>query len=135
MHQGDTGGYQIELERSSGAAWTAADRMLYTVTGGSGVVMQRAYRLDREGKNGIADIEFHNADTQDWSAGVYNIEVRAIVNAYWNIPNPPESDVADLLAVYGPLANQGPLVDGNVVRTNHPDEAWTIEIRDVSGEV
>ena len=135
MHQGDTGSYQIRAARKSGTAWTANDRMLYTIAGSGGIMMQRAYRLDREGKNGIADIEFHNADTQYWPAGTYSIEVRWFINAYWNIPNPPTTDVADLLDLYGPMANQGPLVDGDTVRTNRPETAWTLEIRDVIGEV
>lgn len=135
MHQGDTGSYSITLERSSGAAWGSDDRMLYTVAGGSGIVIQRLYRLDRNGKNGVADIEFHNADTQSLSAGTYTVEVRALIHAYWNIVNPPTADVVDILELYGPLQLLGPVVDGNTVRTNKPEEAWSIEIKDVIGEV
>ena len=130
MHQGDTGSYRITLVRSSGAAWGENDRMLYTISGTPGIVMQRVYRLDRDGLNGHADIEFHNDDTQEWPAGTYSIEVRALVHAYWNIPDPPTEDVVDML-----VRTDGAMVDGDVVRTNEPEEAWSLDILNVFGEV
>ena len=135
MHQGDTGSYEIQLTRTSGASFGADDRMLYTVGMGNQIVMQRAYRLDTDEGNGKAVIEFHNADTEGWMPGVYNIEVRAVIGAYWTIEDPPDADVVDILRLYGALANLGPLIDGDVVRTNDPEEAWTLEIIDVIGEV
>lgn len=129
MHRGDTGSYRVRLVRSSGTAWTEDDRMLYTIAGQNGIVLQRAYRLDRTGKNGKADIEFHNDDTQNWPAGIYNIEVKALINAYWNIADPPTEDVVNLMTL------EGAMVDGDVVRTNDPDQTWTLEIKSVIGEV
>lgn len=129
MHQGDTGSYRIRLVRTSGESFGADDRMLYTVAGPDGVVMQRVYRLDRENLNGVVDVEFHNDDTQDWSAGTYNVEIRALVNAHWNIAQAPTEYMVDLLRM------DGAMVDGDVVRTNRPDDAWTIEVKDTIGEV
>lgn len=134
LHQGDTGSYTVTCARSSGADFGEDDRMLYSVESPSGeLVMQRLYRLDREDLNGIADIEYHNADTQGWPAGVYSGELRVLLNAYWNIQDPPTGDVVDLLALYGGLALDGPVVDGDTVRTK--DERFSVTILDVIGEV
>lgn len=134
MHRGDTGSYKVVPARESGAEWTSADRLLYSIKNPAGaVVMKRAYRLDRDGKNGIADIEYHNADTDTWPAGTYQGELRALINAYWNIPNPPTADVADLLALEETLGVDRIMVDGDTVRTR--EEQFTLTVKDVIGEV
>lgn len=134
MHRGDTGSYTVTVAREDGAEWTSADRMLYSIKNAAGaVVMKRAYRLDREGKNGIADIEFHNADTDTWPAGTYEGELRALINAYWSIANPPTSDVVDLLALEEALGVERIAVDGDTVRTR--EERFSFVVKDVIAEV
>ncbi len=128
LHQGDTGSYQVVSARSSGSDFGADDRLLYSIESPTGeLVMQRCYRLDRTGKNGLADIEYHNADTQDWPAGDYKGELRVLLNAYWNIEDPPTADVVNMLIL------DGAVVDGDTVRTK--DERFTVRILDVIGEV
>ena len=134
MHRGDTGSYRIRATRGSGAEWTSADRMIYSVKNAAGtVVLSRVYRLDREGKNGLADIEYHNADTDDWAAGAYQGELRAILNAYWSIPNPPTADVVDLLALEEERGVERIVVDGDTVRTR--ENRFSVTVNDVIKEV
>lgn len=134
MHRGDTGSYQVEVLRENEEAWTSADRLLYSIKNAAGaVVLYRAYRLDRDGKNGIADIEFHNADTDTWPAGAYEGELRALVNAYWSIQNPPTADVVDLLALQEALGVERIAVDGDTVRTR--EERFNFTVKDVIAEV
>ena len=134
LHQGDTGSYKVHATRSGGGEWTSADRLLYSIQDPSGtVVMSRAYRLDREGKNGVADVEYHNADTQDWPAGSYQGELRAIINAYWSIPDPPTADVVDLLALEDEYGGERIVVDGDTVRTR--EDRFTVTVLDVIKEV
>ena len=134
MHRGDTGSYKVVPRRDDGEPWTSADRLIYSVKNAAGtVVLKRAYRLDREGKNGIADIEYHNADTDTWPGGTYEGELRAIIDAYWSIPDPPTADVVDLLALQEEMDVERIVVDGNTVRTRK--ERFTLTVRDVIGEV
>ena len=135
LHQGDTGSYLVQATRSSGTAWGSADRLIYSIASVSTgeLVMCRAYRLDLENNNGIINVEYHNADTQDWPAGGYSGEMRAIVNAYWSISNPPTSDVVDLLALMKTLGTDQLIVDGDTVRTKN--DRFTVTVRDVIGDV
>lgn len=135
LHQGDTGSYLVQVIRSSGTAWGSDDRLIYSVASvATGeLVMCRAYRLDLENNNGIINVEYHNADTQDWPAGGYSGEMRAIVNAYWIIEDPPTADVVDLLPYMKALGTDRVIVDGDTVRTK--DERFTVTVRDVIGDV
>lgn len=128
MHAGDTGAYKVRAVRQSGAAWTAADRMVFTVRNGNGtVVMQRYYRLDTEAGNGVAVIQFHNADTDEWPAGVYQTERRYVVGAQWN----GEAATGDCVNA---LQISSRIVEGVPVRI--PDGAQsTLEIRTSYGRV
>ena len=113
MHAGDTGAFKVKATRTSGTDWTEDDRMLFTIRNASGeIVMQRFYRLDDdEGLgNGVVEIQFHNNDTDTWAPGLYSMERRYDVNAYWN-GTAPEGMCVDALTAGVRM------VDGDVVRT------------------
>ena len=113
MNAGDTGSFKIHANRASGAAWTANDRMLFTVRDTQRVVvMQRYYRLDDA--FGLGDgtvlVEFHNDDTDDWTPGLYGVELRFDVDPVWS-GEAPTGRCEDALAV------DATIVEGSVVRT------------------
>lgn len=113
MNRGDTGSFKVHATRMNGEAWTSADRMLFTVMNGQGViVMQRFYRLDDQWSlgNGVVLVEFHNADTDTWDPGAYAMEMRFDVDAIWSGTAPTARCVDALTAGVE-------LLDGPVVRT------------------
>lgn len=128
MHAGDTGAYKVRAVRQSGTAWTANDRLVFTVRNSSGTaVMQRYYRLDTELGNGVAVIQFHNPDTDEWPAGIYQTERRYVAGALWDGEVQTGECVNALLAA-------SHIVDGVPVRI--PDGAQsTLEIRTSYGRV
>lgn len=128
MHRGDTGAYKVTARRKSGAEFTAADRMLYTVRNMNGeIVIQRLYRLDTALGNGKAVIQFHNSDTDQLENGTYNAERRYIIAPRWE-GTPPEGNCVNALTA------EGKIVEGDVVRTPPIGQA-TITLGDVYGEV
>ena len=131
MHRGDTGAFKVHAARESGAAWTEYDRMIFTVTDMNGLVrMQRYYRLDTgrvvDFGDGVAEIEFHNDDTDKWSPGQYTTELRFVVLPVWDDANIPEDDVVDV------HADTPRIIEGGVVRTKIQA---TITLRGVLAEV
>lgn len=86
MHKGDTGAYWVTLTRSSGEPFAAGDVALYTVKQGSTVKISREYALDDDegAGNGRFLIAFHNSDTDTWSPGAYNTEIRVALNPIRN---------------------------------------------------
>lgn len=113
MNAGDTGSFKIHANRASGTAWTANDRMLFTVRDTQrAVVMQRFYRLDDA--FGLGDgtvlVEFHNDDTDDWTPGLYGVELRFDVDPVW-------SGVAPTGRCEDALAVDAAIIEGSVVRT------------------
>ena len=86
MNAGDTGSYKMHVSRESGEAWTEDSRLLYTISGAQGIVIQRIYRLDDQWDLGDGKIlvEFHNDDTDELPAGDYTIEGRANVSPIWD---------------------------------------------------
>lgn len=87
LNAGDTGSGRWKIKRKNGQDWTSASRMLWTVTSPAGeIVMQRLYRLDDQYDLGDGRIlmEFHNDDTDDWTPGTYNTEIRVDVNPVWD---------------------------------------------------
>lgn len=130
MHRGDTGAFNVAASRSSGADWTEADRLLFTVRAADGtVVLQRFYRLDDdEGLgNGVVKIQFHNNDTDTWDNGSYDVERRYIVNPYWN-GTAPTGMVTDALTAGVRIVN------GDIVRV--PEKGHTtMTLSDIYGEV
>ena len=131
MHRGDTGAFKVHAARESGAAWTADDRMIFTVTDMNGLVrMQRYYRLDTgrvvDFGDGVAEIEFHNDDTDRWIPGQYTTELRFVVLPVWDDANVPEDDVVDV------HADTPRIIEGGVVRTKIQA---TITLRGVLAEV
>ena len=116
MHKGDTGSFLVTAEKASGAAWTDADRMIFTVAAPDGTVMlERYYRLDsgRESVDldaGQALIEFHNDDTDSWAVTTYNTQLRFIGDAVWD-GGPVTDDWADSLAI------DSHIIEGVPVRT------------------
>ena len=131
LHRGDTGSYVVEATKESGDAWTAYDRMIFTVKSSTQeIVLQRYYRLD-EGRTsvsldpGFVLIEFHNEDTDDWSVGTYNTELRFIGNAIWE-GEPVSDDLVDKLQI------EARIVDGVPVRT---EVQSSLTVDGVHGEV
>lgn len=127
MHAGDTGALKIHATRESGAAWTADDRMLFTISDGNDVVIQRIYRLDDdEGLgNGVVEIQFHNNDTDRMKAGQYSMERRYDIHPYWDGPVPEGMCVNALTAGVR-------MIEGNVVRTV---VQGTLTIQNVIGDI
>ena len=113
MHAGDTGAFKVHATRATGADWTDADRMLFTIRNGAGdIVLQRFYRLDDdEGLgNGVVEIQFHNNDTDQWESGQYSIERRYDINPRWD-GDPPEGMCVNALTAGVRM------IEGDIVRT------------------
>lgn len=130
MHVGDTGAFKTHGIRATGAPWTDADRMVFTVRNGSGTVMlKRYYKLTTALGNGVAEIQLHNSDTDTWPAGTYNTERRYVVNARWS-----DDGTAPVEAVVDALEPGNKITDGDVVRV--PDNGHaTMTLFAIYGEV
>ena len=114
MNAGDTGSFKVCCTRKSGNAWTSDSRMLYTIRSQNGEIMlQRIYRLDDQYDLGDGWIlmEYHNDDTDDWSAQTYQTEIRVDVNPMWE-GTPSDARCVDALA---PGAAR--MIEGVPVRT------------------
>lgn len=128
MHKGDTGSKWIHATRGSAAAWTSADRCLFTVTNSQNeIMMQRIYRLDDQwgAGDGCFLMEFHNGDTDHWPAGTYNTEWRFDIDATWDGTAPTGRCVNGLTAGVK-------MTDGGVVRTKIQS---TMSISGVLGDI
>ena len=127
LHAGDTGAFKVKAIRSSGTAWTSADRMLFTIRRDGEIVMQRFYRLDDdEGLgNGVVEIQFHNNDTDQWEAGGYEMERRYDINPRWDGTAPEGMCVNALTAGVR-------MIEGDVVRTV---VQGTLTIQGIMGEI
>lgn len=128
MYAGDTGSYKLHVTRESGEAWTEDARLLYTVTGASGIVIQRIYRLDDQYDlgDGWILIEFHNDDTDELDPGDYTIEGRANVDPVWD-GTPSAARCVDALA-----AGAAHMIEGVPVRTLFK---CTLHIDSVDGRI
>lgn len=128
MNVGDTGSYKIHVNRENGDEWTETGRLLYTITGTNGIVLQRIYRLDDQ--YGLGDgwilVEFHNDDTDGWDSGDYTIEGRANVNPIWD-GTPSSARCVDALA-----AGAAKMIEGVPVRTLFK---CTLHIDSVDGRI
>jgi hypothetical protein len=130
MHRGDTGSYKLHAARKSGDAWTADDRLIYTIKNQQGeVVLQRFYRLDDQWDlgDGVVLIEFHNDDTDDWANGTYGVEWRYVISPIWE-GTAPTSRCADALTA------DARIVEGSIVRVPENGQS-TMNINDIYGEV
>ena len=132
MHRGDTGAFTVTAARASGADWTDADRMIFTVaTADKTKKIERYYRLD-DGRTattlpaGKVLVELHNGDTDTWANGQYQTEIRFVVNAVWT-GEAPEDDMVSALSPGVPQ-----IVDGVPVRVVIQS---TMTLNDVYGEV
>ena len=128
MNRGDTGSFWVHASRKSEEAWTADDRMLFTVKNGQGeIVMQRIYRLDDQwGQgDGFVLIEFHNDDTDQWETGTYNMERRYDVNPRWE-GTAPDGRCVDALTA------SARMIEGDIVRTKFQG---SLTIDNILGEV
>ena len=128
MYAGDTGSYKLHVTRESGEAWTEDARLLYTITGASGIVIQRIYRLDDQYDlgDGWILIEFHNDDTDELDPGDYMIEGRANVDPVWD-GTPSSARCVDALA-----AGAAHMIEGVPVRTLFK---CTLHIDSVDGRI
>lgn len=115
MHRGDTGAYFVNLRKTSGSDFVSGDVAIYTVKQGDDIKIEREYPLDdNDGYgNGVFLIAFRNSDTDTWSSGTYNTEIRVVLN---------------------PIRSAGQIVDGDVVRTVDASKS-TLTIVDVLKEV
>lgn len=127
MYAGDTGSYKLHVTRESGEAWTEDARLLYTITGASGIVIQRIYRLDDQYDlgDGWILIEFHNDDTDHLPTGQYQMERRYNVDPIWE-GTPSTARCVDA------LTSSAKMVEGVPVRTVFQG---TLQIEDIYGEV
>ena len=113
MHKGDTGAYWVTLDRSSGDEFVEGDVAIYEVWQGSERKIHREFDLQPATPTDICPgdgkflISFRNSDTDTWSAGAYNTEIRVSLN---------------------PVRSSGAVVDGDTVRTVIKS---TITIQDV----
>ena len=128
MNAGDTGAYKLHVSRKSGDDWTEDSRLLYTITGASGIVLQRIYRLDDQYDlgDGWILVEFHNDDTDEWDSGDYTIEGRASVTPIWD-GTPSAARCVDALA-----AGAAHMIEGVPVRTLFK---CTLHIDSVDGRI
>lgn len=128
LYAGDTGSYKLHVTRESGEAWTEDARLLYTITGASGIVIQRIYRLDDQYDlgDGWILVEFHNDDTDELDPGDYTIEGRANVDPVWE-GTPSSARCVDALA-----AGAAHMIEGVPVRTLFK---CTLHIDSVDGRI
>lgn len=102
MHRGDTGAYYVTLSRSSGGEFAEGDVAIYEVKQGTEVKIHREFDLqpatptDIELGDGKFLIAFRNSDTDTWTPGAYQTEIRVVLN---------------------PLRTGGQVKDGDTVRT------------------
>lgn len=102
MHRGDTGAYWEEWTLDNGDDFVEGDVALYEVKSGSNVLIHREYELQPETPTDICPgdgkflIAFRNSDTDTWSPGTYQTELRMVLN---------------------PIRSSGAVVDGDTVRT------------------
>ena len=102
MHKGDTGAYWENLNRRSGDPFVEGDVAIFEVWQGGTRMIHREYQLqpseptDIEPGNGRFLVAFRNSDTDTWSAGTYQTELRVAL---------------------APVISGGKVVDGNTVRT------------------
>jgi len=128
MHQGDTGAYKVHATRQTGEAWTADDRLLFTIRNAAGdIVIQRIYRLDDDDGlgNGVVEIQFHNSDTDSLPNGTYQVERRYNIHPYWD-GTPPEGMCVDALTA------DARMIEGDCVRTVFQGN---LTISDVYGDI
>ena len=128
MNAGDTGSFWVKCERSSGEAWPETARMLFTVSNGSEVLLQRIYRMDDQWDqgDGIVLIEFHNDDTDEWPQGEYTMERRYDLNPVWQ----GTPSAARCVNALSPGAAK--MIEGDVVRTVF---SGTLKIEPVVGDI
>ena len=128
MHRGDTGAFKVRATRHTGEAWTADDRLLFTIRNAAGdIVIQRIYRLDDDDGlgNGVVEIQFHNSDTDSLPNGTYQVERRYNVHPYWD-GTPPEGMCVDALTA------DARMIEGDCVRTVFQGN---LTISDVYGDI
>ena len=113
MYAGDTGSFFMRVNRENGDEWPSTARLLYTVKGAEGIVLQRIYRLDDQWDvgDGIILVEFHNDDTDDWTPAEYATEMRVSLEPVWD-GTPSTARCVDALA-----AGAAHMVEGVPVRT------------------
>ena len=128
MYAGDTGSYKLHVTREGGESWTEDARLLYTITGASGIVIQRIYRLDDQYDlgDGWILVEFHNDDTDELDPGDYTIEGRANVDPVWD-GTPSSARCVDALA-----SGAAHMIEGVPVRTLFK---CTLTINSVDGRI
>ena len=130
LYAGDTGSYAARVTRTGGEPWPETARLLYTVKNSAGdIVMQRLYRLDDQWDlgDGVILVEFHNDDTDTWSAGMYSTEIRVDLAPVWE-GTPSEARCVNQL---GPGA-AAVMVEGIPVRTLFKG---TLTINSVDGRI
>ena len=125
MHKGDTGAYWVTLTRSSGEPFASGDVALYTVKQGNTVKISREYALDDDegAGNGKFLIAFRNSDTDTWSPGAYNTEIRVALNPLRN---------GKVYMVVNPAARTG---SATAITAEINDETCLAYVTDTTGTV
>lgn len=81
LSRGDTGAIRITAE---GYSFGENDRAVFTVKNGSGIIVKQvAYPMT----DNAFTVTFMNADTDAFAAGVYNWDVRYVINPYYDEHN------------------------------------------------
>lgn len=111
MHAGDTGTATYNI---SGATLGENDRVLWTMTNQSGVIVkQNALTADA---NNDVTVNFANADTDELPAGTYRYDMRVVIN--------PQYETVD---------GEQVIVDGDDVTTL--SDPMTVTIKSTIGKV
>lgn len=96
MSIGDTGAIRIQ---TSGYDFDDDDRAIFTIKSGNGtVLMEREYQID---ENGGFLVCFYNSNTEQFSAGNYQWDVRFVLEPYRDSDG-KIMDGAQILTPYGP---------------------------------
>lgn len=108
MHCGDTGTFAINI---TGRTIASGDRCLVTFRNKQKQIVRQSIMPITDGK---LQITFANDDTQSWTPGLYDIEVRYVAD---------------------PVIDQttGSITNGSFVRTAR--NTFTLDLREVEGEI
>lgn len=128
MNAGDTGSFWVCCKRKSGEDWPSTARMLYTISKGSEIMLQRIYRPDDQfgAGDGMMLIEFHNDDTDTWATGIYDVERRYDLTPVW------EGTPSTARCVNALQPGAAKMIEGVPVRTVF---RGTLEIHNVLGKI
>lgn len=86
LHKGDTGAFTVTLALDDGDEFVDGDVAIFEAWQGSNLMMHREFNLQPEEPtydeygDGVFLLAFRNSDTDTWSSGTYNTEIRVSLN-------------------------------------------------------